>query len=71
MRRDDRDTHLVFADLDLVNMHPFGKKEQQMAFHHDLASLSTSSDEFVWRAVYHPFSLSYQSHPFSIYQSRP
>ncbi len=56
MRRDDRDAHLVLAGLDLVDLHPFGKSEQRIAFHHDLVSLSTQSDECFWRAVYHPFS---------------
>ena len=65
MRRDDRDADFVFASLDLVNLHPFGKREQRIAFHHDLVSLSTQSDEFFWRAVYHPFSLSHQPHPFT------
>ena len=64
MRRDDRDADFVFASLDLVNLHPFGKREQRIAFHHDLVSLSTQSDEFFWRAVYHPFSLSHQPHLF-------
>jgi hypothetical protein len=71
MRRDDRDVHLIFAYLDLVNLHPFGKREQGIAFHHDLVSLSIQPDEFFWRAVYHPFSPSHQSHPFPIHQSRP
>ena len=65
MRRDDRDADFVFASLDLVNLHPFGKREQRIAFHHDLVSLSTQSDEFFWRAVYHPFSLSYQPQQFT------
>jgi predicted kinase len=65
MRRDDRDTDFVFASLDLVNLHPFGKREQRIAFHYDLVSLSTQSDEFFWRAVYHPFSLSHQPHQFT------
>ncbi len=65
MRRDDRDAYFVFASLDLVNLHPFGKREQRIAFHHDLVSLSTQSDEFFWRAVYHPFSLSHQPHQFT------
>jgi len=64
MRRDDRDADFVFASLDLVNLHPFGKREQRIAFHHDLVSLSTQSDEFFWSAVYHPSSLSHQPHPF-------
>jgi hypothetical protein len=64
MRRDDRDADFVFASLDLVNLHPFGKREQRIAFHHHLVSLSTQSDEFFWRAVYHPFSLSSQPHQF-------
>jgi hypothetical protein len=70
MRRDDRDTDLVFAGLDLVNLHPFGKREQRIAFHLDLISLATSSNEFFWRALYHPFSLVHQPHPFLIHQSR-
>jgi len=65
MRRDDRDAYFVLAGLDLVNLHPLGKREQRIAFHHDLVSLSTQSDEFFWRAVYHPFSLSHQPHPFT------
>ena len=65
MRRDDRDAYFVFASLDLVNLHPLGKREQRIAFHHDLVSLSTQSDEFFWRAVYHPFSLSHQPHQFT------
>src|SRR5215467_15609480 len=69
MRRDDRDAYFVFAGLDLVNLHPFGKRKQRMAFHHDLVALSTPSDEFFWRAVYHPFSFSHQPHPFPIHQS--
>jgi hypothetical protein len=71
MRRDDRDAYFVLAGLDLVNLHPFGKREQRIVFHHDLVSLSTQSDEFFWCAVYHPFSLSHQPHPFLIHQSWP
>jgi hypothetical protein len=55
MRRNDCNAHLVFASLDLINLHPFGKREQRIAFHYDLVSLSTPSDEFFWRAVYHFF----------------
>jgi hypothetical protein len=47
MRRDDRDMHLVFAGLDVLNLHPLGKREQGIAFHHDLISLSTPSHEFL------------------------
>ena len=71
MRRDDCDADLVLAGLDLVNLHPFGKREQRIAFHHDLVSLSTQSDEFFWRAVHHPFSLFHQSHPSPIHQTWP
>ncbi len=59
MRRDDGDAHLVFAGLDLINLHPFGKGKQWVSFHHDLVSLSKQSDEFFWREVYHTFSLSH------------
>src|SRR5205823_8864646 len=65
MRCDDRDAHLALAGLNLFNLHPFGKREQRIAFHYDLVSLSTQSDEFFWRAVYHPFSLSHQPHQFT------
>jgi hypothetical protein len=47
MRRDDRDLYLVFAGLDVLNLHPLGKREQGIAFHHDLISLSTQSNEFL------------------------
>ncbi len=58
IRRDDRDAYFVFAGLDLVDLHPFGKGEQRIAFHHDLVSLTKQSDEFFWKVVYLPFSLS-------------
>ena len=47
MRRDNRDAHFIFAGLDLVNVHSIGKREQGIAFHHDLISLSTSSHTFL------------------------
>ncbi len=71
MGRDDSNTHLVSAGLNLVNLHSFGKREQRIAFHHDLVSLSTQGDEFFWRVVYHPFSLFYQPQQFLFHQSRP
>ncbi len=58
MRRDDRDAYFVFAGLDLVDLHPFGKGEQRIAFHHGLVSLAKQSDEFFWKEVYLTFSLS-------------
>src|SRR5437879_4049885 len=64
MCRHNRDTHLVFADLDLVNEHSFGKRKQGIVFHHHLISLSTPSHTFLCSAVYHPFFLSLQPHQF-------
>jgi hypothetical protein len=57
MRGDDRDAYFVLAGLDLINLHPFGKREQRVSFHRNLVSLSKRSDEFFWKEAYHIFSL--------------
>ncbi len=57
VRCDDRNVHSRVAGLHLVDLHPFGKREQWVSFHHDLVSLSTQSDGPFWKEVYHTFSL--------------
>jgi len=57
VRCDDRNGHSRVAGLHLVDLHPFGKREQWVSFHHDLVSLSTQSDGPFWKEVYHTFSL--------------
>src|SRR5260370_27600179 len=57
VRCDDRNVHSRGAGLHLGDLHPVGKREQWVSFHHDLVSLSTQSDGPFWKEVYHTFSL--------------
>ena len=58
VRGDHRDEQTVFGELDLLNQHPFSKRQKWSPFHHTLASQAKlHSRGFSWKGVEHVLSL--------------
>jgi hypothetical protein len=58
VRGDHRDEQTVFGDLDLINQHPFRKRQKWSPFQHTLASQAKlHSRDFSWKGAEHVLSL--------------